>query len=51
MDSFYRTSRNEILNCEKENLPIKEKTSNSLTIGEEINSRADENFFSKLINS
>ena len=34
-----------------ENLPNKENTSNGLTIGEEINSNADENIFSDLINS
>ena len=34
-----------------ENLPTKENTSNSLTIEEEINSNADENIFSDLINS
>ena len=45
LDSFYRTSRNEILTCEMENIPTKENTSNTLTIGEEINSNADENFF------
>ena len=51
LDSFYRTSRNEILTCQMENLSTKENTSNSLTIGEEINSNAEENFFSELINS
>ena len=34
-----------------ENLPTKENTSNSLTIGEEINSIVNENIFSDLINS
>ena len=34
-----------------ENLPTKENTRNSLTIGKEINSNADENCFSELINS
>ena len=34
-----------------ENLSTKENTSNSLTIGEEINSNAEENLFSELINS
>ena len=34
-----------------ENLPTKEKTSNSLKIGEGINSNADENFFSESINN
>ena len=33
------------------NLSTKDNTSNSLTIGEEINSNAEENFFSELINS
>ena len=51
LDSFYRTSQNEILNCEMETLPTKENTSNSLTIGEEINNKAYENFFSELINT
>ena len=51
LDSFYRTSRNEILTCQMENLSTKENTSNSLTKGEEINSNAEENFFSKLIDS
>ena len=51
LDSFYRTSRNEILICQMENLATKEITSNSLMIGEEINSTAEENFFSELINS
>ena len=50
-DSFYRQSRNEILICQMENLSTKEITSNSLMIGEEINSNAEENFFSELINS
>ena len=45
LDSFNRTSRNEILTCLMENLSTKENTSNSLTIGEEINSNAEENFF------
>ena len=48
LDSFYRTSQNEILNCEMENLPTKENTSNSLTIGEEINNKAYENFFFRI---
>ena len=51
LDSFYQTSRNEILICEMENLLTKENTSNSLTIREEINYNADGNFFSELINS
>ena len=51
LDSFYRTSRNEILTCEMENLPTKENTSGSITIGKGINSNADENIFSELINS
>ena len=51
LDSFDRTSRNEILTCEMKNLSTKENSSNSLTIGEEINSNANENFFSDLINS
>ena len=34
-----------------ENLPTKVSTRNSLTIGEEINSNADKNCFSELINS
>ena len=38
LDSFYRTSQNEILTCQMENLSTKENTSNSLTIGKEINS-------------
>ena len=47
LDSFYRTSRNDILTCQMENLSAKENTSNSLKIEEEINSNAEE----KLINS
>ena len=34
-----------------ESLSTKENTSNSLTTGEKINSNAEENFFSELINS
>ena len=34
-----------------ENLSTKENTSNSLTIGKEINSNAENNFFSELKNS
>ena len=45
LDSFYRTSRNEILTCKMENLSTKEDNSNSLTIAEEISSNAEENFF------
>ena len=41
----YRTSRSKILTCQMENLSTKENTSSSLTIGEEINSNAEENFF------
>ena len=48
LDSFYRTSQNEILTCQMENLSTKENTSNSLTIGEEINSNAEENFFFRI---
>ena len=48
LDSFYRTSRNEIITCQMENLSTKENTSNSLTIGEEINSNAKENFFIRI---
>ena len=44
LDSFYRTSQNEILTCQMETLSTKENTSNSLTTGEEINSNAEENF-------
>ena len=51
LDLFYRTSRNEILTCQMENLSTKENTRNSLTIGKEISSNAEENFFSELINS
>ena len=51
LDSFYRTSRNEILTCRMENLSTKEDNSNSLTIAEEISSNAEENFFSELIGS
>ena len=51
LDSFYRTSRNEILTCQMENLSTKENTINSLTIGKEINSNAEENFSPELINS
>ena len=50
MYSLYRTSRNEILTCEMENLPTKENPSNNLTIREEINSKVDENFFFFRIN-
>ena len=51
LDSFNRTSRNEILTCQMENLSTKEDNSNSLTIAEEISSNAEENFFSELIGS
>ena len=51
LDSFYRTSRNDILTCQMESLSTKENTSNSLTTGEKINSNAEENFSSELINS
>ena len=51
LDLFYRTSRNEILTCQMNNLSTKDNTSNSLTIGEEINSNAEENFFSEVIDS
>ena len=51
LDSFYRTSRNEILTCQMENLSVKEDISSSLTIAEEISSNAEENFFSELIGS
>ena len=50
LDLFYRTSRNEILTCQMENLSTEESTSNSLTIGKEVNSNAEENF-SELINN
>ena len=49
LDSFYHKSRNETLTCQK--LLSKENTRNSLTIEKEINSNAEENFFSELINS
>ena len=50
LDLFYRTSRNEILTCQMENLSIKENSSNSLTIGKEIET-LKKTFFSELINS
>ena len=49
LDSFYHKFRNETLTCRK--LLSKENTRNSLTIEKEINSNAEENFFSELINS
>ena len=51
LDSFYRTSYNEILTYQMENVSTKENTSNSLTIGKEMNNNAEENFFSALISS
>ena len=51
LESFYSTSRNEILTYEMEHLPTKKTTSNSLSIGKEIKSNADENFFLELINT
>ena len=51
LDLFYRTSRNKISISEMENLATKENTINSLTIVDEVNSNADENIFSDLINS
>ena len=51
LDLFYRASRNKISISEMENLATKENTINSLPIVDEVNSNADENIFSDLINS
>ena len=51
LDSFYRTSHNEIFTCQMENVSTKENTTNSLTTGKEMNNITEENFFSELLSS
>ena len=45
LDSFYRTSRNEILTCQIGNLSTKRKHQQQPNDNKNINSNAEENFF------